>query len=168
MWVYSLIGSILGTFAFFISIYNSWYARRAPVRDSQQKLRSGLKKNLLLMREHQVRTVLQGIDESGMLPDAHSTYEEMKALSQMLTLGRHDYIVPTSEDFDRLIGKVDAAKRSVIFPADDGLQGSHITHTSVHKKFADLDDEMTRFINGLTKIEKGALFHKRQFKALKA
>ena len=75
---------------------------------------------------------------------------------------KNNFIAPTPADIERLASK---AERIYVvlnqsYPSKSAIDDA----PKAADLFTDIDDELTRFIDGLMSIEKGLLRHKRLFK----
>lgn len=165
MWVYTLIATVLGGLGTGLSIYSIWYTRQAPVRERQDKLRSTLKKTLQLMDEAQFFGMSMRVMNGEMPTELH--FEQVTSFYKILCRDKDDYIAPAPEDMQRLIDKVDAVGKALLFlredpSRDNGLLDLNLLVTSMR-------NEMAFLVDGLTELEKKPYTtgkQKRQFKQL--
>lgn len=165
MWVYTLIGTVLGILGFFLSLYNLWRSHREPVRSLQRDRRKFLKQYCDALY-HNTKAGEDGLarrqwPSDTMMDQLTAAKDGFEKLSKELVVPTPDYLLGLR---DRVVA-AEQAIESHIIPADDSVFDGVIPEV-VQTTLAQLNRDLENTMDGLRRIEQGALLYRRQFKAL--
>lgn len=167
MWVYTLIGTILGTLGFFLGLWNLWRAHRQPVRDLQFDRR----KNYAKMLEIYAKQVGEVEEKAkrGIFPDPQ-TADDVGTASEMFKDVSNKLVVPTKQQSLRLaerVTTVTAAIDKYMVPTDDSAFFRKRVPEEILVSLAALRGDVEYTLAGLWKIEQGrTICYRHQFKKL--
>jgi hypothetical protein len=167
MWVYTLIATILGATGTGLSIYNTWHARRQPVRDLQFERRKFLKKYCDALYQHTLAAE-QGAKE-GRWPNQMQR-DQLSAAGPGLEAVANELVIPSKDQIDVIRQRVLTAEQAIsanIVPEDDSAFDG--VPEAVQTSLAELNRTLEYALEGLRTIEQGrTIRYKRQFKELEA
>jgi len=167
MWVYTLIGTILGTLGFFLGLWNLWRAHRQPIRDLQFERRKNYAKMLEIYAK-QIGDVEEKA-KRGIFPD-QQTAENLGSATEMFKDVSNKLTVPTKPQslrLDERLTAVTAAIDKYMVPTNDTEYFSDQVPEEVVVTLAALREDVEYTLAGLWKIEQGrTICYKRQFKNL--
>lgn len=165
MWVYTLMGTILGVLGFFISLYNLWRSHREPVRTLQRDRRKFLKQYCEALYHNtkagEAQVARGRWPSETMMDQLTAAKDGFENLSKELVVPTSDYLLGLR---DRVV-TVEQEIESHIIPTDDSVFDGVIPEV-VQTALAQLNRDLESTMDGLRRIEQGALLYRRQFKAL--
>ena len=163
---YRPIAAILGVLGFLLSLYNLWYSKRAPVRESQSAKRLILKAKLHSLDFYRLNHVLDVL--SNTIP-SHRIKDELQEIRQYVLMSKDEFIAPTPDQLaafisviDQTLNDWDAATGTPQTDAVLRVDGDKDSREVLKRDFEKLRGRIRCIVTGINRIEQKPTCERKQ------